>query len=82
MKEHVYSRFRELKIVPSTPDRIERLIRSAIHTYEENFFQMTYQKLLSTTLSKLDSLIDSIAYLETDEKKFPEKRTDSYRFMN
>lgn len=29
LKEHVYSRFRELKIAPPTPERIERLIRSA-----------------------------------------------------
>lgn len=39
LKERVYRRFHELKIVPPTPDRIERLIRSAIHTYEESFFQ-------------------------------------------
>ncbi|WP_010503691.1 DUF4158 domain-containing protein [Paenibacillus elgii] len=30
LKDHVYRRFRELKIVPPTPDRIERLIRSSI----------------------------------------------------
>jgi hypothetical protein len=68
LKERVYSRFRELKIVPPTPDRIERLIRSAIHTYEGNFYQVTYQKLPSSTLSRLDSLIESIAYLETDDE--------------
>ncbi|WP_339167699.1 Tn3 family transposase [Brevibacillus sp. FSL L8-0520] len=69
LKEHVYSRFRELKIVPPTPDRIERLIRSAIHTYEENFFQTAYQKLPSSTLAKIDSLINSIAYLEIDDEE-------------
>lgn len=69
LKEHVYRRFRELKIVPPTPDRIERLIRSAIYTYEEKFFQDTYQKLPSSTLAQLDFLIDSIAYLETDDQE-------------
>lgn len=67
LKEHVYRRFHELKIVPPTLDRIERLIRSAIYTYEESFFQSTYQKLPSTSLAQLDSLIDSISYLEMDE---------------
>ncbi len=69
LKERVYRRFHELKIVPPTPDRIERLIRSAIHTYEESFFQATYQKLPSTSLAQLDSLIDSISFLEIDEEK-------------
>jgi uncharacterized protein YllA (UPF0747 family) len=67
VKDHVYNRFRELKIVPPTLDRIKRLIRSSIHTYEDSFFQATYQKLPSTSLAKLDSLIDSISYLEIDE---------------
>lgn len=69
LKDHVYRRFRELKIVPPTPERIERLIRSAIHTYEENFFQATYLKLPSPTITKLDSLIDSISFLETDQEE-------------
>lgn len=69
LKERVYRRFHELKIVPPSPDRIERLIRSAIHTYEESFFQAIYQKLPSTSLTLLDSLIDSISYLEIDEEE-------------
>jgi hypothetical protein len=61
----VYRRFlRELKVEPPTPDRIERLIRSAIHTYEEQFFQATLQKLPPTTPAKLDALIESIALLD------------------
>ncbi|WP_214629638.1 hypothetical protein [Paenibacillus agaridevorans] len=69
LKERVYRRFHELKIVPPTSDRIERLIRSALHTHEESFFQGTYQKLPSTTLAQLDFLIDSISYLEIDEEE-------------
>lgn len=68
LKEHVYRRFRELKIVPPTPDRIERLIRSAIHTYEEQFFQAIYKKLPFPTLAKLDSLIDSTVFWESNEE--------------
>lgn len=66
VKELVYQRLRELKIVPPTPERIDRLIRSAINTYEEIFFKSTYQKLPKNSLAKLDSLVDSIAYLEDD----------------
>lgn len=80
LKEHVYCRFRELKIVPPTPDRIERLIRSAIHTFEDNFFQATYQKIPSTTQSKLDSLIDSIAYLETDDEELSREENGQLSF--
>ena len=69
LKERVYRRFHEFKIVPPSPDRIERLIRSAIHTYEESFFQATYQKLSSASITLLDSLIDSISYLEIDEEE-------------
>ena len=42
VKDSLYGRFRELKVEPPTPDRVERLIRSAIHTHEEQFFQTTY----------------------------------------
>lgn len=65
--ETVYRRFREIKVVPPTPDRIERLIRAAIRTFEEHFFQATLEKLSSASLSKLDSLVDSITFL--DEKQ-------------
>ncbi|WP_336788492.1 Tn3 family transposase [Paenibacillus sp. MMO-177] len=65
--ETVYRRFREMKVVPPTPDRIERLIRSAIRTYEEQFFQATLDKLPTISLSKLDSLVDNIAFLDEDQ---------------
>jgi hypothetical protein len=41
LQAHVFHQFRELKIVPPSSDRIERLIRSAIRTYEETFFEAT-----------------------------------------
>jgi hypothetical protein len=65
--ETVYRPFREMKIVPPTPERIERLIRTAIHTYEEQFFQATLDKLPAAFLSNLDSLVDSIAFLDDDQ---------------
>lgn len=53
-----------MKVVPPTPDRIERLIRTAIRTFEEQFFQDTLEKLPTASLSKLDSLVDRIAFLD------------------
>ncbi len=37
LKVAVYRRCRELQIEPPTPERIDRLVRSATRTYEENF---------------------------------------------
>lgn len=65
--EIVYRRFREIKVVPPTPDRIERLIRAAIRTYEEQFFQATLGKMPTSSLSKLDSLVERIAFLDEEQ---------------
>ncbi|WP_088225402.1 Tn3 family transposase [Desulfosporosinus sp. FKB] len=70
IKEMVYRRFREQKIVPPTPERIDRLIRSAISTFEDQFFKATYEKIPKASLSKLDVLIDSISSLD-EEKDEP-----------
>jgi hypothetical protein len=37
LKAIVYARFRVLQIEPPTPDRVERLVRSALRTYEQQF---------------------------------------------
>ncbi len=70
IKDMVYSRLRELKIVPPTPDRIYRLIRSAVSTFEDQFFNATYEKIPKSSLAKLDALIDSISFLD-EEKDEP-----------
>lgn len=49
VEEKVYQQYRELKIVPPTPDRVERVIRSAIHSYEDQFFTIVYQRLSNQT---------------------------------
>lgn len=72
----VYRRFREMKVVPPTTDRIERLIRTAIRTYEEQFFQATLEMLPTASLSILDSLLDSIAFL--DEEQDEQRRGSSF----
>ncbi|MGM0974628.1 MAG: Tn3 family transposase [Bacillota bacterium] len=78
VEDQVYKRFRELGIEPPALDRMERLIHSAVNSYEQRFFNATYNKLSKPTLAKLDSLIESIADMEdTTEENSP---TDSLSF--
>lgn len=60
IEEKVYQQYRELKIVPPTPDRVERVIRSAIHSYEDQFFTIVYQRLSDQTCEGLDRLINHL----------------------
>ena len=55
--EIVYQRFRELQIEPPTPGRIERLIRSSIHTAETNFCSVTLKQLTKPIREQIDILL-------------------------
>lgn len=66
LKAQIYSRFREQKLEPTSPARIERLIRSALHSYEEQFFQEVLTKLGSATQSKLEVLLHTPAQPSTN----------------
>lgn len=57
LKAIVTKRFRDLKIEPPTPDRMERVIRSACTTYEQLFFEQVLHKLPLTTRTQLDDLL-------------------------
>ena len=67
LREEAYKRLRELHIEPPTPERIERIIRSAISVYEDQFFQDTYSKLSKETIDKMDNLINNLAAYEGNE---------------
>ena len=67
LKYAVYNRFRELHIEPSTPKNIERLIKSAINTYEQKFFQETFQKLSQESKIKMDYAINDLIKYEESE---------------
>lgn len=60
LKEKVFQRFRELYIEPVTSDRIEKIIRSAIHVYEDRFFKSIYEIIPLASLPKIDELIESV----------------------
>lgn len=65
-----YARFRELKIEPPTSDRIARIVRSALNTYETKFFDETFDKIPTVTKSKIDIFMDdSVDKEERDENE-------------
>jgi len=53
----VYSRFRELKVEPTTFERLQRLVRSAMHTFEESFFTELAKQIPAATKLELDALL-------------------------
>ncbi|MGB3191607.1 MAG: DUF4158 domain-containing protein [Limnoraphis sp.] len=57
LKVTVEQRFLQLKIEPPTSGRIERLIRSALRTYETDFFETTLQKLPQNCRTQIDALL-------------------------
>lgn len=67
LKVEAYNQFRELQIEPPTPNRIDRIVRSAIFAYENQFFQETFQRLSQDSTLKIDSLINDLTVYEEDE---------------
>jgi TnpA family transposase len=57
LKALVIKRFREQRVEPPRNDRLERLIRSACHTYEQTLFAETLQKLPQVTRERFDALL-------------------------
>ena len=64
-----YQRLRSLKLEPPSPDRIERLIRSAVRTCEETFCSTIFEQLSSQTLIKLDALLRTDGALEDEQSQ-------------
>jgi hypothetical protein len=58
LKELVYQRLRAERIEPPTPEQVERLIHSAIHSFEKNFCAATLAKLSEETIAKIDALLN------------------------
>ncbi len=64
-------RLRYLKIEPPTPERLERIIRSAIRRFEDKFCDSTAEKLSSSVCTKLDELLKTAS--NTDNSENPEE---------
>ena len=59
LKEAAYQRYRELKIEPPAKKHLERLIRSALHTYTEHFCADIFQRIPPATRAKLDAILST-----------------------
>ncbi|HLQ96715.1 MAG TPA: Tn3 family transposase, partial [Pseudogracilibacillus sp.] len=60
LEEHAYFQFRERKIEPPSPQRVKRIVRSALYAYEDKFFQSVYEKIPLSSIENLDVLLDNI----------------------
>src|SRR6266700_1006823 len=69
LKATVYARFRELRLLPPTPERIERLIHSACATAEQQFFAETFARLSDTSRTRLDALLTSSLQAEEENEE-------------
>lgn len=72
LKVAVYHKCRELKIEPPTTERIERIIRSANRTYEENFCS----EILSRLTSENQTLLDLLLQVSPEEQDTQGKSND------
>lgn len=55
MVERLEGRCRELAIEPPTPDRMERIARSALRAHEDRFHNNVFDRLSSATRERLDA---------------------------
>lgn len=67
LQEAVYQRLRSLKIEPPTIERVDRIIRSAIHTAESAFCSNTVKQLSAETLARIDALLTTEETLDAEQ---------------
>lgn len=60
LKALIYQRFKTLKIEPPTPDRVERLLRSALYVSEEQLAGAVLSKLTPDHLTRMDALLNTV----------------------
>lgn len=81
LKEEAYSRLRDLHIEPPTPERIDRITKSAIYIYENHFFQETFSKLSSEAILRMNNLINDLTAYEENEVNL-DGSTDAISFSD
>ena len=55
-----YKRYQDLHIEPPTPDRLSRLLHTALHRFDEHFCASISQQLAPETRARLDALLTTI----------------------
>jgi hypothetical protein len=66
LREALYQRCRDLRLEPPTPDRVERLIRSAVHQFETQLGDQVLHCLSPSTRQQLDALLAADEPTEDD----------------
>jgi len=57
LREQTYAWFRRMHLEAPTPDRLTRLIRSAAHTFEQQFYEATLARLPEASQAALEALL-------------------------
>src|SRR5947209_11548299 len=57
LREQAYAWFRRMHLEAPTPDRLTRLIRSAAHTFEQQFYDATLTSLPEASQAALEALL-------------------------
>jgi TnpA family transposase len=57
LASQIADRCRTLRIEPPAPDRLDRLMRSALHTFEKTLCDTTLSRLLPRTCERLEALL-------------------------
>ena len=61
-------RLHHLKIEPPTQERLQRIVRSAIRSFEDGFCERTAQQLSLPVCTKLDELLKTASEIDNSEK--------------
>lgn len=59
LREQAYQWFKRQHLEAPTPDRLTRLIRSALHTFEQQFYDATLARLPEETQAALEALLQA-----------------------
>lgn len=80
LKKHLYIKYRAEKIVAPSEWQINQLVQQLIFQREQNFYQEMYKNLSTSTLKKIDDLLDYWGYLENQESNSNESETSEITF--
>ncbi|TYR80455.1 hypothetical protein FZC66_08715 [Priestia megaterium] len=68
LKAEVRNEYRRGKIELTTENQIEDIVESAIYSFEQELYKKTYQKLSSSSISRMDALMESWVDMENEDK--------------
>ena len=66
IEDATYERLRALHIEPPTPERLGRVIRSALHRFDQRLCESAYERLPSAICKRLEALLEGIDGQETE----------------